>query len=254
QEVLLEFLKIDEFTTAGIRFFEAQSSMLLQCEVFHIIAADGTAHGVDFEDGFNNGNQVIGGEIHSCSNGVYIGAGAVQNSVCTTIEGCSGIGLIANSCSALYVKSYFELNTLAHIQVANSGSYDAPARSLHFDSCHFSSSQVVAQLYNAAGVVLANIQGDPPALGSAPDYITLGAGAQNVRVLGESYVAIRNDNGTPVRPPEASYLEENEYTHSAAWADASWGKSANVVTVENSATDGTKFIDGTAPMHVVVSG
>src|SRR6185312_11091877 len=96
--------------------------------------------------------------------------------------------------------------------------------------------------------------GDPPALGSAPDYITLGAGAQNVRVLGESYVAIRNDNGTPVRPPEASYLEENEYTHSAAWADASWGKSANVVTVENSATDGTKFIDGTAPMHVVVSG
>src|SRR6185312_3908545 len=83
QEVLLEFLKIDEFTTAGIRFFEAQSSMLLQCEVFHIIAADGTAHGVDFEDGFNNGNQVIGGEIHSCSNGVYIGAGAVQNSVCT---------------------------------------------------------------------------------------------------------------------------------------------------------------------------
>jgi len=251
---------VREFTDAGIELTSCTRTLIQQCEVYHIANDSRTACGVRLADGYNNGIWIEGGEIHVCSVGVYLGAGATNVQIRTIIEGHQTSGLRYRSCNAVYISSYFEKNGMTGTGSDIEGvwlsdsSYDSPARHLTIDTSYFFNSPLAIYLRNTASVEIRNCSAPLFPMGTSATRVVCCIGNGTLNALSSSCqtLVFQNESGQIVRTESSALVPSNALAYSAAVEDRAWSYNNAIASVATVAPDGTKFLDGSTAMRIVV--
>lgn len=252
---------VREFTDAGIELTSCTRTLIQQCEVYHVANDSRTACGVRLADGYNNGIWIEGGEIHVCSVGVYLGAGATNVQVRTIIEGHQTSGLCYRGCNAVYISSYFEKNGMAGtgcdiegLRLSDS-SYDFPARHMTIDTSYFYNSPRAIHLRNTASVEIRNCSAPLSPLGTAASRVVccIGDGTLNARSSSSQTLVFQNESGQIVRTEQPTLVTSNALMYSGEVEHQAWSRNSAIAAVATVAPDGTKFLDNSAAMRIVVS-
>ena len=214
--------------------------------VFQNVNSSGSdGWGLYLRDGYNNATQIISGEYSGNKiGGVYVGAHSIQFRFSSIAESNGKYGIFYKG-PAMGIQiddAYFEANGDKGTGWDVYGEfvdYDFPTRGLSIRNTLFNSaaSEGAALLQNTVDVDLSHNTGMPPIMGDpfSVNAIRIGKGTANLRLDGNTGLAIRNTAGTPIHtaaPPFTTDLFTQAWPLRLALPPASGA--ANMTTVTRS--------------------
>ncbi len=208
---------------------------------------------------FSNAHKFFGGEIDACDVGVLASDCLCVDLYNTIVEG-SGFGAVHlrnadafqfpyyteanNSGGGSYDMEYLTPASNARFSRANRmhGTYHNPTKDkklLHVKGTHsLSISDVLAE--TKEGAAGSGVEG----------RITLGVSAVNTKARNLVNVTIEDSTGSEVRFEQDCELSGNLFLRSEQLSNASWTKDSQINFVEDVATDGALFLDGSPAMRI----
>jgi hypothetical protein len=257
-------VSLDRYNVVGIGIKNNYGVTIFDTEVKAVNNPDSPTtlgYGVDYGyDGstFNNANKLIGGKIHTCDVGVRA-KNANYLDIDTIVEGNQYAAVHVETSDLIRMPRYTELNNTTggnyDIEFLLPPNYSRFSRLCSFQNSYFAPKEgkKLALIQAAYCTVIENcIVGTKNGKdqNGVEGRITLGAGAINTHARNNVKIIIEDLNGAEVRPEFDGEIEGNLFKHSEAIDNAAWGAGGQVNFVENVATDGATFLDGSAPMRV----